>query len=124
MTNPLVNDCMNELNLTAEQAQGAVGLVLTQLKKRLSDADYKILEASLPNTGEIITQAPKSRHTFLSALAGPLGGDKGKLLMELRQGLQDLDIPTDLHRPLADTLKTSFETHYPELQSLVEKLQI
>jgi uncharacterized protein (DUF2267 family) len=115
---------MSELNLTPKQAQGTVGLVLRQLKKRLSDADYKTLEASLPNTGEMIAQAPESRHTFLSALAGPLGGEKGKLLMELRQGLQGLDIPTDLHRPLADTLKTSFETHYPDLQFLVEKVQI
>ncbi|MDA3874287.1 MAG: DUF2780 domain-containing protein [Kiritimatiellae bacterium] len=124
MTNPLVDDCITSLNLTLEQARGALGLVLKQLQKRLSDVDFKTLEATLPNTREILAQAPETRHTFLSGLAGPLGGDKGKLLVDLRQGLQDLDIPTDLHRPLADTLKTSFETHYPELQSLVEKVQI
>ncbi len=124
MTNPLVTDCINELNLTQDQAQGALGLLLTQLKKHLSETDFRTVESTLPNCQEMMAKAPKSRHSFLSGLASSLGGDKGKLLMDLRQGLQDLNIPNDLHRPLAETLKTSFETHYPELQPLVEKMQV
>lgn len=123
MTHPLITDLINELNLTPYQAQGAVGLILTQLKKHISETDFRTVECSLPTCQELMNKAPKSRHSFLSGLASSLGGDKGKLLMDLRQGLQDLDIPTDLHRPLADTLKSSFETHYPELKSVMEKVQ-
>lgn len=120
MINPLVTDLINEHNLTRDQAQGALGLVLTQLKKHLSEPDFRTVESTLPNCQKLMNKAPKSRHSFLSGLASSLGGDKGKLLMDLRQGLQDLNIPNDLHRPLAETLKTGIEIHYPKLKSLVE----
>lgn len=118
--NPLVQDLIKSLDLNEHQAAGAIGLVLSQLRKYLPLADFATLQKFMPDIENLIKQAPEVHASFLGGLANSLGGDKAKALLEINKGLNKLNIPTRKQKELADTLKSSVARHYPDLAALIE----
>ena len=121
-THPLIQDCTKVTGLSSTQVAGAIGLVLSKLQENIPQADFQKIKSSIPDVQNLIQQAPPTKKGFLGNLAGSVGGDKAKLLMEVSQGLSKLGIPTSEQKPLAKALSASVEKHYPELQPVFEKL--
>lgn len=119
---PLIQDCVSKTGLSADQVSGALGLVLTKLEEVLPPEDVQTVRTTIPDAGELMTLAPKARKGLLGKLAGSVGGDRARLLMELSRGLSGLGIPSSQHRPLADALTASVECHYPQLRPVFERI--
>ncbi len=119
---PLLHDVVSKTGLTPAQVSGALGLVLTKLEEVLPQEDVQTVRQTIPDAGKLMALAPKARKGLLGKLAGSVGGDRARLLMELSQGLSRLGIPTSQHRTLADALTASVEQHYPQLRPVFERV--
>jgi len=122
MPAPLLHHLENEANLTPSQAEGVLGMVLVQLEKLLSPADFATVRDTLPDTDRLMRHAPAMGGGLLGGLAGSLGGGKAKLLMELNQGMRKLRIPASDNRRVADALNHGVRKHHPDLVPLIEKM--
>jgi len=118
---PLVQDLMQAHGLRTDQAQGLLGLLLRQLENFVSTADFQKVRVQIPDLDRLLKMAPQTGGGgLLGGLARSLGGDKGKLLVELQQGLRKLDIPFEQAKPLLNSLRQGMGTHYPDLLPLIE----
>lgn len=120
INHPLVQDLITSAGLTESQAAGAVGLVLSQLRKYLQADDFATVLKFIPDAEALMKKAPEIKAGLLGGLVGSLGGDKAKVLLDINKGLSQLGIPAARQRELADTLKNSVAKHYPNLAALVD----
>ena len=119
---PLLHDCMQDTGLQEQQVRSAIGLIITKLEHVLPKSDIETLRSTIPEVDGWKKEAPKPKKGFLGKLAGSVGGDRAKLLMEISQGLSTLGIPVSQQKPLAHSLADSLERHYPQLKPVFEKL--
>ncbi len=120
--NPLVDDLVSALGLTPTQATGVVGLLLAQLQKRLSRADFQQIREAMPDTDLLLTHAPTVGGGGVLGGIAALGGDRARLLLELNQGLNTLHIPAHQARAIGDTLVESLRRHDPTIEPLLRQL--
>jgi|GEM_PF-2560080 len=119
LDNPLLKDLIASHNLSEAQATGALGLVLSQLRKHIQADQFAMIQKAIPGCDELIANAPIIKSGLFGGLASSLGNDKAKALMDLSKGLSSLGVPVGKQKDLAQSLKSSVAKHYPDLVSLI-----
>lgn len=107
-------------NLNHEQATGALGLVLSQLRKYLPADQFEKIHGMIPGCDTLIAKAPAIKSGLFGGMVNTLGNEKTKMLMDLNKGLSALGIPTSKQKDLAQVLKSSVEKHYPNLAAMID----
>jgi Protein of unknown function VcgC/VcgE (DUF2780) len=72
LTDPLISALTGQLNVTADQAQGGVGSILTLAKEKLSSMDFSALTKVIPGADTYMKVAKD-----LGAVTGPIGDKAG-----------------------------------------------
>ena len=72
LTDPLISALTGQLNVTADQAQGGVGSILSLAKEKLSDMDFSALTKTIPEADTYMKAAKD-----LGAVTGPIGDKAG-----------------------------------------------
>jgi len=55
----LINQIIDQLNVSRQQAEGGVGLLLQQAQKRLSSEDFQRVADAIPAISDLIGKAPR-----------------------------------------------------------------
>ena len=93
--NPLIEQLTERLNLSPEQAEGAVGLLLQTLQDQLNADDFSQLKALLPDAEALLSHAPETDSGLFALAASWLGNDNIGNMARLVQGLGKLDLELD-----------------------------
>ena len=72
LTDPLISMLTGQLNVTADQAQGGTGSMLTLAKEKLSGMDFNALTKMIPGADTYMKTAKD-----LGAVTGPVGDKAG-----------------------------------------------
>jgi len=72
LTDPLIKTLTSQLNVTADQAAGGVGSMLTLAKEKLSGMDFAALTKLIPRSDTYMKTAKD-----LGAVTGPVGDQAG-----------------------------------------------
>jgi Protein of unknown function VcgC/VcgE (DUF2780) len=72
LTDPLISALTGQLNVTADQAQGGVGSILSLAKEKLSGMDFSALTKAIPGADTYMKAAKD-----LGAVTGPVGDKAG-----------------------------------------------
>jgi hypothetical protein len=110
-----------DAGLRQPQAEGVLGFLLQNLQTRLSPDAYDAVAAIIPNPEHCLECAPAPGGGLLGGLAS-LGGEKARLLMEMNQALNALNIPNTRARIIGECLQEFVETHHPQLLPVFKDL--
>lgn len=93
--NPLIEQITERLDLSPEQAEGAIGLLLQTLQEKLDTDDFSRLTELLPDAETMLNHAPETDGGLFALAASWLGNDNIGNMARLVQGLGKLDLDLD-----------------------------
>jgi hypothetical protein len=121
----LIDVLVKQVGLDQAQSKGVLGMVLKVMSDKLGDETFDKVREILPGADAAIAAAPKTGGGLggmLGGIAGSLGGSKGKVLMQLADGLGKLNIPASKGDEIVRALMEGVKTSYPSLLPLIQKV--
>lgn len=112
----LIQQLMQQVGVSQDQAEGGIGLLLNTVKDKLPSDDFAQLKDTIPSADQFMGAAPGEDNSgggmmgALGGLAGSLGGG-GKLgeLASLLGGFSKLGIDTDTAKQFIPVIQSFLE---------------
>ena len=94
----LINQIVQNLGISEDQAKGGTGLLLKLAKDKLDDSDFSQISNVIPETNEIMGTAPESSGAgnILGGIASAVGAGKLGYLASLSGGFSKLGLDSGM----------------------------
>ena len=124
MTSDLITMAANQFDLSPEVAQAGLGSLLKVAQDHVSEENFAMISAALPETKSYIQSAPNVSMSSLTSMFGQ-SSDKTQSVASLGyldQAFKKLGIPKETVLPMADLLTGYLEQNgYGEASSLLKQ---
>lgn len=110
----IIEQIIQQLGVSKEQAEGGVGLILKMVKEKLG-ADFSKVSEVIPESNQLVNQAPVETGSdsiggLFGAIAGKLGLDSLGKLAGLAEGFQKLGLDMDKLQAFVKTILAFVES--------------
>lgn len=123
----LVNQLVESLGVSEEQASGGAGLLFNLAREKLADGEFSQLLSAVPEAGQLADEAPEAGGVggMLGSVGGMFGGKAESLgqLGELASGFSELDLSQDMIGQFVPTVLSYVqEKGGDDVRALLEKV--
>ncbi|OUL59633.1 hypothetical protein B1199_05205 [Pseudoalteromonas ulvae] len=124
MTSGLIDMAANQFGLSPEVAQAGLGSLLKVAQDHVSEENFAMISAALPETNQYIQSAPNVSMSSLTSMFGK-SNDETKTVASLGyldKAFKKLGIPKETILPMADMLSGYLEQNgYGQASSLLKQ---
>lgn len=123
----LVNQLVEQLGISEEQAQGGAGMLLNLAKSKLGEGEFSQVAEAVPEAEELAGQAPEAGGVggMLGRLGGMLGGKAESLgdMAGLASGFSKLGLSKDMISQFVPTILSYVQEQGGEgVRGILEKV--
>ena len=105
----LVRDVVERVDVSQEQAEGSVGLLLRVAQQRLAPEEFAVVANAIPGISDVILKAPEAQpiprrsvRAFWQGVKNYLSGPGA--LASVTDGFHQLGLPRRMIQPIAETV--------------------
>lgn len=111
----LIQQLMQQVGISKNQAEGGIGLLLNMAKNKLSAADFSQLKNAIPSAAQFMSAVPREESAgggvmaALGGIASSLGGGKLGDIASLLGGFSKLGIDADSAKKFLPVIQSFLE---------------